>query len=117
MTAKRKEYEKRRCRNNTQYRAAHNLRRCIQDAMKRGRGIRKAELLLGCSLQEYRNYLQSLFVNGMSWDNYGKWHIDHIVPCAFFDLTDEKQIRECFNYRNTRPLWAKENLVKGSRIC
>jgi len=85
--------------------------------MRRGHCKRKAELLLGCSLQEYRSYLQLLFVNGMSWDNYGKWHIDHIIPCSFFDLLSDTQIRECFNYTNTRPMWAKENLMKGSKLC
>lgn len=53
----------------------------------------------------------------MSWDNYGLrgWHIDHIRPVASFDLTDEKQLYECFNYKNTQPLWAEDNLKKGSK--
>ena len=48
----------------------------------------------------------------MSWDNYGDWHIDHIIPCAAFDLTDIEQQKKCFNYKNLQPLWAEENLKK-----
>ena len=51
----------------------------------------------------------------MTFDNYGTiWHIDHIKPCASFDLTDVNQQMECFNYKNLQPLWAKDNLAKGS---
>jgi hypothetical protein len=55
----------------------------------------------------------------MSWDNYGKygWHIDHIKPCSSFDLSDRKQLLECFNYRNLQPLWALDNLKKGSKLA
>jgi len=52
----------------------------------------------------------------MSWDNYGYrgWHIDHIRPCASFDLTDPEQQRECFHYTNLQPLWWQDNLRKGT---
>jgi hypothetical protein len=51
----------------------------------------------------------------MSWSNYGAWHIDHIKACAKFDLTIDSQQRECFNYTNLQPLWAKENIAKGAK--
>ena len=72
--------------------------------------------LIGCSAIELKNYLESLFADGMSWDNYGYegWHCDHIRPCASFDLNDPKQQKECFHYTNLQPLWAKDNLSKGS---
>lgn len=55
----------------------------------------------------------------MSWDNYGfsGWHIDHILPLASFDLTDPAQQSECFNFKNLRPLWAKDNLSKGAKVA
>jgi hypothetical protein len=68
--------------------------------------------LIGCSAIEYMNYIESQFKQGMSWDNKGKWHIDHIRPCASFDLNDPEQQKECFHYLNTRPLWAKKNQKK-----
>ena len=73
--------------------------------------------LLGCSVEELRAHLQKQFLPGMSWDNYGEWHIDHIRPCASFDLTDPAQQRECFNYKNLQPLWAKDNLSKGPKYA
>ena len=63
-----------------------------------------------------KKWIESQFVDGMSWDNHGEWHIDHIRPCASFDLTDPEQQKECFNYKNLQPLWAKDNLSKGDRF-
>ena len=51
----------------------------------------------------------------MSWDNYGDWHVDHIRPCASFDLTNEDEQRICFHYKNLQPLWGPDNLEKGSK--
>lgn len=72
--------------------------------------------LLGCTVDELRVYIEGLWVEGMSWDNYGRdgWHIDHIKPCASFDLSDPAQQRECFHYTNLQPLWAKDNIAKGA---
>jgi len=71
--------------------------------------------LLGCSIDEARLHLASQFSDGMSWENFGEWHIDHIRPCASFDLTDPEQQKECFHFSNLQPLWAEENIRKGDR--
>jgi hypothetical protein len=80
-------------------------------------GDRKAGPLmeiLGMCLREFRVYLQGQFRSGMSWENYGRvWHVDHIRPCASFDLTDHEQQKVCFRWDNLQPLFAKENLQKG----
>ena len=73
------------------------------------------EKFLGCSLAKARKYLESQFKPGMSWSNHGKWHIDHIRPVSSFDLSIDKNIYECFNFKNLQPLWAKENLSKGAK--
>ena len=67
--------------------------------------------LLGCSPVELMRHLQSQFLPGMSWDNHGLdgWEIDHIKPCASFDLTDPDQRHACFHHTNLRPLWRKDN--------
>ena len=72
--------------------------------------------LLGCSIEELQEYLSSKFQDGMSWDNYGLdgWHVDHIRPCASFDLADPEQQKICFHYSNLQPLWAVDNMSKGS---
>jgi len=75
-----------------------------------------ALVLLGCSIDELKSYLEKQFVTGMNWDNYGDWHIDHIKPCCSFDLTDLEQQRICFHYTNLQPLWAKDNIRKNGKI-
>jgi hypothetical protein len=74
--------------------------------------------LLGCTIEELRAHLEAQFQDGMSWDNRGYygWHIDHIRPCASFDLTVPEQQKECFNYRNLQPLWARDNMSKRARV-
>ena len=73
--------------------------------------------LLGCSIDDLKNHLQSKFYADMSWENYGSyWHIDHIRPCASFNLQNEKEQKICFHYSNLQPLTAKDNLNKGARL-
>ena len=73
--------------------------------------------LLGCSVEELKKHLENQFIKGMTWNNYGLhgWHIDHIKPCASFDLTKEEEQRKCFHYTNLQPLWAKDNLSKSNK--
>lgn len=73
--------------------------------------------VVGCSIDHLRAHLESKFEAGMTWDNYGEWHVDHIRPCASFDLIDPKQLAECFNWSNLQPLWAKENISKGAKYA
>ena len=99
-----------------QNRIAQNLRKRIQNALKNVPKIISTEQITGCSFGQLKTYLESLFLPNMSWDNYGQWHVDHIKPCASFDLTlPDEQIR-CFHYSNLQPLWAKDNLSKGSKV-
>lgn len=74
--------------------------------------------MIGCSFEFLKAHLESQFREGMTWQNYGRygWHIDHIIPCAHFDLRELGQRRLCFHFTNLQPLWAEENLRKGSRI-
>lgn len=74
--------------------------------------------LTGCSIQKLITHLESKFLPGMTWENHGRhgWHIDHIIPCAAFDLTDPEQQKACFHYTNLQPLWAKDNLKKGAKL-
>lgn len=72
--------------------------------------------LTGCkNRDELRRHIEEKFKPGMTWDNYGTaWHVDHIRPCASFDLSDKEQQKECFHYSNLQPLWADENIKKNS---
>ncbi len=70
---------------------------------------------LGCSILELKNYLESKFTKGMSWDNHGTsgWHIDHILPLSSFDLENREQLLKACHYTNLQPLWWYENLRKS----
>lgn len=70
----------------------------------------KSQSLIGCTWDEYRTHIFNLFEIGMTWDNFGAWQIDHIVPLNTFDVTCPKQLARAFNWRNTRPMWAVDNL-------
>jgi len=68
--------------------------------------------------QQLREHFQSLFKKGMTWDNYGKWHMDHVIPqCRFSYINEEDQgFADCWSLKNLQPLWAEENFKKGKRI-
>lgn len=95
---------------------ASNIRSRIKDALKFGRKSAKTEELLGISIQGLKTFLELKFKPGMSWENYGKWHIDHIYPLSKSDLTTPEGQKRAFHYTNLQPLWAKENISKGARV-
>lgn len=68
---------------------------------------------LNCSLDEFKIHIEKLFLPKMSWNNYGKWHLDHIIPTTAFDFSDIENLYICFNYLNFQPLWSKDNISKG----
>jgi len=70
---------------------------------------------VGCYITYLREHLEKKFTEGMSWENIGEWHIDHIKPCDSFNLDIEEERHKCFHYSNLQPLWAQENLEKGAK--
>ena len=77
---------------------------------------KKTKELIGCTIEQLWIHLEKSFKPGMTRKNYGKWHVDHILPCVSFDLTKPEEQAKCFHYTNLQPLWASENLAKGSKI-
>ena len=101
-----------------QFKIAVVLRKRVVLALKT-RGISKSNSLrelVGCSIPELKAHLEKRFIDGMSWKNHGDWHVDHIRPCAAFDLTRVEEQKICFHYSNLQPLWAEENLRKSDKI-
>jgi len=90
------------------------VRKVIKGLIKSGSAVKD----LGCSIEFLKQYLESQFQPNMTWKNYGYcgWHIDHIKPLASFDLTNRQQFLEACHYSNLQPLWAYDNLSKGSKI-
>ena len=95
---------------------AKNLRTRIYLALKGKRKLNRTQKLIGCSLPELRQRLESQFQRGMSWKNYGQWHVDHKNPCAIFDLSTAAGQEACFHFSNLQPMWASENIRKGARV-
>jgi hypothetical protein len=102
------------------FRLSTIIRNRIKAFIRNGNGKRRCKSmeLLGASIDEVKIKLELQFKPGMTWENYGYkgWHIDHIIPCSSFDLTDSEQQKECFNYTNLQPLWWWENLAKGDKL-
>jgi hypothetical protein len=121
-TGQNKKHNKLKRQTDIQWKLKANLRGRYLDALKRhtsGGKVNKhhsAIELIGCSIEFYKQYLEQQFKPDMTWENHGiLWEIDHIKPCAIFDLTDSKQQQECFNYTNTQPLYYSDNRSKGDK--
>ena len=100
-----------------QYKLSINLRSRLRIAINANYKSGSAVKDLGCSIDELKQYLESKFQPGMTWDNWtiDGWHIDHIKPLSSFDLTDRNQLLEACHYTNLQPLWAIDNLSKGAK--
>lgn len=101
------------------FRILKNLRGRTRFALKRNSAtkIDKTENLLGCTIAEFKAHFESLFTEGMTWEAFmaGEIHIDHKRPCSLYNLEEESQQRECFNFANLQPLWKMDNLKKSNK--
>jgi len=108
--SKQREYFER----NPEAKIRHNLRCRINKAVTKKSNNTMG--LVGCDSDQLMRHIESMFDEHMSWENYGDWHVDHILPCAHFDLTDPEQQAKCFHYTNLQPLWASDNLSKSNKL-
>jgi hypothetical protein len=113
---KRTEYQRKKINNDELYKISSLIRARIRNFLKikNWSKTNKTFDLIGCSPQFLKEHLQSQFKDGMSWDNYGSWHIDHIIPLSSAKTTEE--FNKLCHYSNLQPLWASENLSKGKKI-
>ena len=113
---KRNQINRERLVNEPLFKLTQNIRSRITNAI-RGNGYDKRSKtteILGCSFEEFYTYIENQFADTMSWNNRSLWHIDHIVPVSF--CTTEEEIHMINHYTNLRPLWAKDNMVKGDKL-
>lgn len=113
-------YEKTRKSNDPIYKLISNFRTSIYTNLKE-KNITKNEKyfdILGYTINELYDHLESLFEINMSWDNYGQWHVDHILPISSFNFTTIycEEFRKCWSLNNLQPLWASDNLSKSNKI-
>lgn len=113
-----KEYVRNRYHSNPLFKLSRLMRNRLNMAIRNGQKAGSAISDLGCSILELRDYLESKFQPGMTWENHSRegWHIDHILPLASFDLSDREQLKKACHYTNLQPLWAKANLSKNDTI-
>ena len=104
-------------RSNPKYRLNDNMSNRIHSVICKPSRKFHWEDVVGYSVEELKLHLESQFEDGMTWGNYGEWHIDHIIPVSAFSFDDPSNIdfKRCWSIENLRPLWAKENLSKGSK--
>lgn len=119
INARRRIYTKKRRENDPVFKLRQTLRNRICDAVKRA-NTKKANHtmeLIGCCPKFIKAWLEHQFELGMTFENHGSlWHIDHVKPCASFNLLDEEEQKICFNWKNLRPLIGDENLSKGDEV-
>lgn len=103
-------------RQNIDYRLRSSLRSRILNFLKsvNTKKTNKTLEIVGCTPQFLKEYLEKQFTHGMSWSNYGEWHIDHIIPLS--STKNKEEIYKLCHYSNLQPLWAKDNLIKSNKV-
>lgn len=110
-------YRKERYKNDTNFKLTCVIRSRLNKAIKNNQKTGSAVVDLGCTIEEFKLYIESLWEPGMTWNNWTRdgWHIDHIKPLASFDLDVEEELYKATHYTNMQPLWAKDNLKKSDK--
>jgi hypothetical protein len=108
-----KMYRERRRRTDPNFKVSENLRSRLNTALRHQSKTGSAIRDLGCSIEDFKTYITTKFSPGMTWDNYGEWELDHIIPLSRFNLTDRNQLLMALNYTNYQPLWKIDNIRKG----
>jgi hypothetical protein len=115
-----RDYERKRRAEDPKYRLGIRTRTAVWQMLKE-RDVNKTNKtfdLLGYSIEELMTHLESLFTVGMTWDNYGEWHVDHKIPMSSFNFetTEDREFKLCWCLDNLQPLWGPENLSKGAKL-
>ena len=101
------------------FRCKKLLQNRIMECLKLHQSIKSIRTmeLIGCDRAFLVKWIESKFQDGMTWANHGNngWHLDHIRPCASFDLSNHEEQKRCFHYTNLQPLWASENRIKSDK--
>lgn len=95
-----------------------NISTAIWRTIKGNKNGKHYETILGYKLQDLIKHLESKFKPGMAWGNYGRWHIDHIIPISLweFESYQDREFKQCWALCNLQPLWARENIAKKNKI-
>ena len=118
VNEKKKIYEKNRKDTDPHYRLSCYTRTAVYTCLKENNisKYRSTFDLLPFTLESLITHLEKQFTEGMCWDNYGEWHLDHILPMNSFDFDEENSFSDCWSLENLQPLWGFDNLSKGSKV-
>lgn len=121
QSEKRRQYQKvyqKRKRREPQYRLNVNMSRSIRRALNGNKNKHRWEKLVGYTVLDLKNHLEKQFQEGMSWDNYGKWHIDHKIPVTAFNYSrfEHRDFERCWELKNLQPMWSNENQSKKNKL-
>lgn len=113
-----RKYTQERVSTDPEYKLRRSLRRRLNMAVRNEFKSGSAVFDLGCSIEDFKKYIESLWQPGMSWDNYSRegWHLDHKKPLSSFNLSNREQLLIACHYTNIQPLWAIDNLKKGDKL-
>ena len=118
LVEKKRNYINNRLKTDPIFKFKSNVRGLIYNSFKRGTNQfskkAKTEQILCCTIEQFREYIAAKFKKGMSFDNHGQWHLDHIVPLSI--AATEEEIIKLNHYTNFQPLWAEDNLIKSDKI-
>lgn len=107
-------YSSKKWKEDIQYKIRKILRVRFHSSLKKGIKYKSTLFLLGCNIEEFKHYLENKFLPEFTWENHGKiWEIDHILPCASFDLTILENQQKCFHYTNMKPLFKTTEIAKS----
>lgn len=109
-------YMKKRKAEDPLFKLSYNLRVLIGQGIKKNGYTKKTKIsaILGCSWEQMKSHLEERFTDGMTWDNMGEWHLDHIVPVS--SAKTEYELLAINHYTNFQPLWAADNMRKGNKL-
>ena len=104
---------------NPTWRLSNSISRGIARSIANGKNRRHWEAIVGFSMAEFMSHIEKQFAPGMSWENFGEWHVDHKLPIAsfVFKTSDDPDFKKCWSLDNLQPLWAIDNLRKGTKIA
>jgi len=96
----------------------NSMRSRIYIALVENKAGRRWLSFVDYTLEELKQHIENLFIEGMTWDNYGKWHIDHKIPIAAYNFTkpEHEDFKRCWALDNLQPMWALDNLKKNAKI-
>ena len=103
---------------NPKKRLSQNIASHIRISIGENKGGRHWEDLVDYTLEELKRHLEGSFGKGMTWENYGKWHIDHIIPIAAFnyEMPTDYDFKRCWALDNLKPMWADDNIRKSNKL-